>query len=231
MFMRAFTAVTVALASLVLAQAAQAAQPNVVNFEDRSFTGPDTYLTEANNFSEQGLSFTGLQFYFIPKNNPDVTFPTSYGSTFMETAIEPVGMTLAGGGAFNLLSLDLGLGDFNQGSTDTVTISGIKANCATDCTVSEDLTVTNVFQTFTLDGFTGLSSISVGAQEFSNPNAPFPPQADSGYLAFDDITFTADTGAAAVPEPASWALMILGFAAAGGLLRGRRRALALTAAA
>lgn len=35
----------------------------------------------------------------------------------------------------------------------------------------------------------------------------------------------APTGA--VPEPATWALMILGFGAAGAALRGRRRALTL----
>jgi hypothetical protein len=228
MFKRAFTAVTVVLASLALAQAAQAAQPSIVNFEDRVFSGPDTYQVEANNFVEQGLSFTGFQFYFIPKDNSAINYPTSYGSTFMETAVEPVGMTLAGGGAFDLDSLALGLGNYNDNASDQVTITGIKANCVTDCTVSQVLTVTEIFQPFTLVGFTGLSSVSVG-QQVSNSGAQFPPQADSGYLAFDDITFTPDAGA--VPEPASWALMIVGFGAAGGLLRSRRRALALTAAA
>jgi hypothetical protein len=36
-------------------------------------------------------------------------------------------------------------------------------------------------------------------------------------------------GAAAVPEPASWALMIGGFGMAGGMLRRRRTAVAATA--
>jgi hypothetical protein len=222
MFRRALTAVTVALASLALAQAAHA---GVVNFEDRTFSDPDSYQTEANSFTEQGLNFGGLQFYFIPKNNPDVTFPTSYGSTFMETAVEPVVLSLAGGGAFDLTSLDLGLGDFNQSNSDTVAVTGTKANCVSDCTISALLTVTNVFQTFALTGFSDLASISFGAQQFSNPNAPFPPHTDSGYLAFDNITFSAT-----VPEPASWALLILGFGAVGGLLRGRRRAAGFTAA-
>jgi hypothetical protein len=223
MFRRAFTAIAVALASLAFAQAAQA---GVVNFEDRVFSDPDSYQTQPNAFTEQGLNFGGLQFYFIPKNNPDVTFPTSYDSTFMETAVEPVVVSLAGGGAFDMLSLDLGLGDYNQSSSDTVAVTGTKANCATDCTVSTVLTVTNVFQTFSLTGFSDLASISFGAQQFSNPDALFPPHADSGYLAFDNISFSA-----AVPEPASWGLMILGFGAIGGLLRGRRLAAALTATA
>lgn len=42
-------------------------------------------------------------------------------------------------------------------------------------------------------------------------------------------TATLVTGAAAVPEPAAWALMIGGFAVAGGVLRTRRRALPLAA--
>jgi hypothetical protein len=221
MFRRAFMAVTVALASLALVQAAQA---GVVNFEDRVFSDPDTYQTNPNNFTEQGLNFSGLQFYFIPKNNPDVSFPTGYGSTFMETAIEPVVISLAGGGGFDLLSLDLGLGQYNQGASDTVTVSGTKADCTTACTVSTVLTVTDIFQAFTLTGFTDLSAISFGAQQFSNPLAPFPPHADSGYLAFDNLTY-------AVPEPAVWSLMIAGFGAVGGVLRNRRRSLALTAAA
>jgi PEP-CTERM motif len=226
MSVRKFTAAAVALASLALAQAAQA---GTVNFEDRVFADHDTYQTEANSFTEQGLNFGGLQFYFIPSDNPAVTFPTNYSSTFMETAIEPVTMSLVGGGAFNLLSLDLGLGQYNQGSSDSVTISGTKANCSANCAVSTMLTVTDAFQSFSLAGFTGLSSISVGAQQFSNPGALFPPQADSGYLAFDDISYTAV--GAPVPEPAAWALMIVGLGAAGGLIRGRRRALALAAAA
>lgn len=225
MFKRAFAAVAVALASLALAQAAQA---GVVNFEDRVFGNPDSYQTEANNFTEQGLNFGGLQFYFIPKNNPDVSFPAGYGSTFMETAIEPVVVSLAGGGAFDLLSLDLGLGDYNQSNSDTVAVTGTRANCATDCTVSAVLTVTNNFQSFALTGFTDLSSISFGAQQFSNPLAAFPPQQqDTGYLAFDNLTYAA-TGAA--PEPAAWGLMMLGFGVVGSLMRGRRRAAAVTTA-
>jgi hypothetical protein len=228
MLRQVFTVATVALASLSLAQAARA---GVVNFEDRVFADPDTYQTEANNFTEQGLNFGGLQFYFIPKDNPSVSFPTGYGSAFMETAIEPVVMSLAGGGAFDLLSVDLGLGDYNQSNSDSVAVTGTKANCVSNCSVSTVLTVTNLFQSFTLSGFTGLSTISFGAQEFSNPLAPFPPmQQDTGYLAFDNVNFAAGAGAAA-PEPAAWSLMILGFAAVGGLMRGHRRAVALARAA
>jgi hypothetical protein len=44
---------------------------------------------------------------------------------------------------------------------------------------------------------------------------------NSGNWVMDDLTYT--TGVTAgVPEPASWAMMILGFGAAGALLRRRR---------
>jgi len=48
---------------------------------------------------------------------------------------------------------------------------------------------------------------------------------NSGNWVMDDLTYT--TGVtAAVPEPTAWALMILGFGAAGAALRSRRRAVA-----
>lgn len=46
----------------------------------------------------------------------------------------------------------------------------------------------------------------------------------SGNWVLDNLTYTTDV--AAVPEPATWALMILGFGAAGAALRTSRRALA-----
>ncbi|WP_205854068.1 PEPxxWA-CTERM sorting domain-containing protein [Phenylobacterium kunshanense] len=44
----------------------------------------------------------------------------------------------------------------------------------------------------------------------------------TGNWVLDDLTYT--TGVAAVPEPTTWALMILGFGGAGAALRTRRRA-------
>lgn len=202
-------------ATLCLAQGARA---GVVTFDDRVID-PDGYATEANDFSEQGLSFAGLQFYFIPHGNPVVIQPNGYPTTFMETAEEPVVVTLTGGGVFDLLSLKLGLGDFNSGSSDTVLVTGAKANCSIDCLVSLNLTITNVFQTFDLAGFTGLSQVTFG-QHINNLQ-----QVDTGYLAFDDLAFRAE-GDTAVPEPATWAMMLLGFGALGVAMRRRRANLA-----
>lgn len=226
MLKRALTGAVAGLAaSLSLATAVRA---DVVTFDDRTFPGPDTYLTEANHFDEQGLHFEGMQFYFIPAGNPDVSFPTGYASTFMETAQEPVVVSLTGGGVFSFLSLSLGLGDFNMGDADAVSVVGTKANCSQDCTVSTTLTVTSVFQTYALTGFNGLSQISFGQQQLAAQL--FPPGPDSGYLAFDDLSVAAGNGGA-IPEPAAWSLMIVGFAGVGAMIRRGRRSAALATAA
>jgi hypothetical protein len=47
-------------------------------------------------------------------------------------------------------------------------------------------------------------------------------------IAFDNITLGAAIPGGAVPEPATWALMILGFGAIGGALRSRKRRETLT---
>jgi hypothetical protein len=218
-------------ASLGLSAAAHASI--LVNFEDRH---PAAYDAEANSFSEQGITFGGNEFFIVAANNPDVSFPTGYASNFMETALEPVTMSLTGGGAFDFLSVDLGLGDFNDGLSDTVQVIGTKANCTVvnpgDCTVSTTLTVGTSFATYSLAQFTGLSLISFGAQQLISH--AFPPQADGGYLAFDNVSVAAvvTDGGAAVPEPSAWAMMIVGFGGVGALMRRKgRRAAVLSAAA
>ncbi|MEW5687593.1 MAG: PEPxxWA-CTERM sorting domain-containing protein [Pseudomonadota bacterium] len=47
----------------------------------------------------------------------------------------------------------------------------------------------------------------------------------AGNWVLDDLTYS--TGVTGVPEPATWALMILGFGSAGAALRSRRRAFAI----
>ena len=52
---------------------------------------------------------------------------------------------------------------------------------------------------------------------------------DPNYFLFDNVSVTAVTGA--VPEPATWAMMLMGFGAMGVLLRRRRRTQTLLQAA
>jgi hypothetical protein len=100
---------------------------------------------------------------------------------------------------------------------------------------------------FSLQAFTDASfTTAIGAAQVFNHAAPNPHTSPANFLdvvslgglttefvqykvlaangsnpGLSDIHFT---GAAAVPEPAAWALMILGFGAAGALLRHRRGA-------
>jgi len=224
-------------ASLGLATAVHAT--TLVTFDDRNIP-VESYDTEANNFTEQGVAFSGQQFYFVPAGNPFVTFPTGYSSVFMETALEPVLMSLATGNPFDFLSIDLGLGEYNEGLTDTVAVVGTKAGCTPtqqdDCTVSTVLMVGNSFSTFNVLShpdfalFTHLSQISFGTQQLITEL--FPPGPDSGFLAFDNVSMAASVvdGGAAVPEPSAWALMIVGFGGVGALMRRRGRQSALPSA-
>ena len=51
----------------------------------------------------------------------------------------------------------------------------------------------------------------------------FPVNKNGYYLGFNDGNYTIDNFTAGVPEPATWALMILGFGAVAGAMRTKRR--------
>lgn len=64
----------------------------------------------------------------------------------------------------------------------------------------------------------------VGFTDFDRDITQIRFSAPQDYVAIDDVTFAWNTTSAAVPEPASWALMIGGLGLAGSALRARRRA-------
>ena len=189
--------------------AAVSANAGVVTFDGH--TAPGTF---ANNYEEGGLHFFGGQSYFIPVGS--ASRPTGYRSPFLETALEPLVITLPGHGTFELNSVMLGLGEFNTTPDfDTVTVVGHKADsCLLGCTVTAELQVYYRFKTFALQGFTDLASVSFGTHN------------DTGYLAFDNIAFNGGVPPG-VPEPATWGLMIVGFMGVGALLRSTRPKAAL----
>ena len=83
----------------------------------------------------------------------------------------------------------------------------------------------------TVSSFTGASvNVSSNVAGFDNSRVTF--DADNVYLNFQGLHFTGDgvysvdiTGGA-VPEPATWAMMIMGFGAAGSMIRRRKLAIA-----
>lgn len=74
-----------------------------------------------------------------------------------------------------------------------------------------------------LDGFKGqgFSLLLWGPTTIEGPGTPFPSfyPSGSGYIEYNYAA------AGAVPEPESWAMLIVGFGLVGGALRGRRGAL------
>jgi hypothetical protein len=239
MMMRALTGAALSLAlSLGFSTAVRAA---VVDFEDVA-VAPNSYLYSPDSFADGGLFFQDQSITVIP--NGLLSLPRNNASQFMEVGAQPdvldrnLIVSLDGGGAFDLTQFKMGLGDLNHqssGGTDYVTIEGHKANCASDCDTGPVTVPVNYgWMTYNLTGFTGLDSITFFQQVMMVDGAPVT---DAGWLAFDDIDYDLSTGnggdggdggpvgVTAVPEPMSWALMILGFAAVGSALRSRRRTL------
>ena len=228
MFRRLLTNAAAALAiGLGVTTAADAA---VINFNS------DTTYTAATWISEGGMTFSGYELYLIPPDwalaNPS-TYNSPLTSPILATWLAPMTMSLTSGAAFDLQSIDMGLGWWNLPGGDTETITGTRANCVDDgtgnCTVTQTFNVGYTFQTYALSAdFTGLSSVTFGAMTTQvNEYGPY-----SGWIGYDNINFSSpgEIGEP-IPEPAAWSLMILGFGALGGLLRGRRRMTAFRLAA
>jgi hypothetical protein len=80
--------------------------------------------------------------------------------------------------------------------------------------------VTGVWQHFTYTGVTGVD----GLKSIALTNLNTEPSGND--FALDDMSVSG----VAVPEPASWALMLVGFGGLGAMLRANRRRLAVVTA-
>lgn len=67
-----------------------------------------------------------------------------------------------------------------------------------------------------------------GASGFANPIIGFTFNATNDIVGIDDFRFSAAPVLGAVPEPATWAMMLLGFGLAGGVMRSAKRKERLT---
>lgn len=179
-----------------------AASAATVTFEDQAAFRCDSAGTGSSGGMSYSYGFAAC--YYSPTNPAD--FPSSLTSTVMASGYSDTNFALTGGGVFSLSTLDLAFGPFNHGGSrsDTTLVTGTLAGGGA---LTTTLTVGPQFQTYTLN-WANLTSINFG--ELQN---------NSEYLAFDNINYST---AAAVPEPGTWALMILGFGAIGGAARRRR---------
>ncbi len=168
------------------------------------FESKQPFYCDFNDQVDGGLTFNHdfAACFYGPSNNAD--FPTPNTSNVMGIGFSNIDIATQSGDVFDLVKLDLAFGPFNHGglTSDTTRVTGTLAAGGTLETV---LTVGFGFQTYTLN-WQGLSGVR------------FEQLAQgSEYLSFDNVTYNV----AAVPEPATWAMMLGGFGLAGASMRRR----------
>lgn len=194
---RSFIRAAVAgLALSLVAGAASAATTIVLNFDDLTGSGlvPSEY---------QGVIFGDDFSYYSPPNLPE--YPTASGLTAIYTNYEKYEPGRNGVSTFRFGDAVRFDGAYFSGHLGVVyeLFRGGERVFISQSQILDDVA------TFYASGYGGLVD---EVRLYGN----------SGNWVMDDLTYT--TGiTAAVPEPTAWALMILGFGAAGAALRSRRR--------
>ena len=152
------------------------------------------------SFADNGLEFTvnsGILYVWdgeSPNSNGTNNLILGYGPT------DWVSITKAGGGSFNLDSIDLAISWYDPNATDSVSINGIP------------LTITTSLTTYVLN-LNGVMSVNISGVS-----------SGSAYWTAQNIVYDA------APEPSTWALMTLGFAGLGFAgFRASRKSAALVA--
>jgi hypothetical protein len=195
----------VATCLVIFACAASSAQASVVTFDDQTFSG---IQARSGTFSDQGLRFDNFFLNTIAGNFSPNGVKNGTNFLIFDSANDPLTVSTSDKSAFSLSSLDLGLSYYASFSPAIATITGYFANGGT---ITRDVSLnSSSFKSFSFSGFIDLSSVTVTT---TSPGY-------TGYAALDNVNFTEFT--AAVPEPSTWAMMILGFAGV-GLMTYRRR--------
>lgn len=201
-----FTAIP-ASAAVVLSTGAGSAVTTVeaaADFESTAALNDNPYVEDGLSFSRTGLTFDNNGCGFAGcQNNPSLgAFSGNYmygvgRGGFFE-------MSTTGGQIFSGLEFEIGTGFFDstQNVTWTAFLNGTQVGSG-----STDLAI-NTIVGFSGMGFDTLRYTSIG----SSTDAP----------AFDAVR--AQFSMNAVPEPATWAFMIIGFGAIGGAMRRQRKA-------
>jgi len=204
------------IAAAALAAVAGTANAAVLIDFAPSTGGPaagETLLADFNNSANDGL-VQGSGFTFLTGNSNQGALPgAGDGSRYLSV--------LSGGNA----TIDFG-----------VLTSGFSMDIGS---VDDFNFLTLVFDDGTSETFDGFDLVAVpdGNQQSGTTNGRFTFSVDDGrkitgiQLASNGYSFEVDNIAiSAVPEPATWAMMIAGFAMVGFGLRGRRRGVATVTA-
>jgi hypothetical protein len=205
---RGIATVAALSAATALAACAGSASATTITFEDQP--SGTTYATGGTLIEgDYALSMPSGVFYTW--NNLPCSPACSGNGTValytlkVDSSFAPFTLSRSDQGLFDFSSLDAAPTARTRGPGDLAVV-GLKSD---NSTVTANLSTpdTGGFTSFDLSGFTGLSKVT-----FSSTR---------GY-ALDNLVVAAS--AVSVPEPAGWALMILGFGGVGAALRRRRAA-------
>jgi PEP-CTERM motif len=160
-------------------------------------------------YTEGGFTLTNLQggysdgiFGSTSGGNTNGTATFGWCSICNNGSSNVIELTAAGGTAFSLASLDAAFLEGGSGPQSIVAVGDLVGGG----TITETLVLSAAWTTFNLSGFNSVLSV-----DFSAGSASFPDPA------FDNLVVTT-----AVPEPSTWAMMILGFAGIGYMAYRRR---------
>jgi len=196
------------IATLGVASAAEAAA--VLDFNDLAKAGTGRNYIGPNNFKYEGFNFYSTwslspNFFTLGLDDPANADPD--GTTFSHNYdFAEVNITKADNSLFDLFSIDFA-DKFNTGANHAGRMRFVYADNRQE----------EIF--FNTDNKVGLETFVVNKTDLR----AFLYYADAG-VQIDNLAL--EGVIAGVPEPATWAMMILGFGVAGATLRRRRQAFA-----
>jgi hypothetical protein len=192
-----------------LVLAALAALPAAANAVVIDFDAAPQNTVIGPSYSEDGFTITGSGFVFPQFEGFAFSTYTNDGSIALNYKGPSYTLTMDGGGTFDFTSFQLGNVNGNmEGGTLQIAFDG---GPATSLAIPTD----SMLQTYTFD------MMDVTSVVFSYlPTDTFLSL--ESYARIDNIVLNES----AVPEPASWALMIAGFGLVGTGLRRRQRTVA-----
>lgn len=210
--MKALLSAAAAAAVILAAGSAQAA--TVVNFDELAHDGP-VKLHRTNPIASGGLSFrtSDLAQGFASWGRNALANPDPGGAALLNwSGGATVTVSRVGGGLFNIGSIDLAdVYNATNGIPALTTVRFAFFDGARTRTETIALDLVKGMETFAFNqnvewfSFTALGN---------------------GSVQFDNVTW-GEPVSSAVPEPATWAMLITGFAGAGSMLRRSRRRVAL----
>ncbi len=201
--------ISLAVATALLTTSAQA---ETIDFEAEAggyYYFPYSFVEDGFRVRYEPISPFGFTLIDDPADNLGQCNPrcASNGTIALYAFNESsVTFDLENGGLFSLTSLDAAQTLTGNDRPLTLTLTGSGTGGVVTTTIFVGVQEAESFTNFTFADFTNLSSLTItGGPEFPE-------------FAIDNVVLSA----AAVPEPASWAMLIAGFGAVGGLVRRRQ---------